>query len=506
VAITEVAKSDVATPAAFRTQSRLARNIAFLAGGQFATWGLSLLWTIFVPRALGPAGMGELTVAYAATGVISVLVSLGIGTLMVKEIARDRDKASWLVGTAIVVRTTFVVPAIVAVALFIHFGRFSNEQSIVLWLATASMILALFTGPFQAAFQALERMEYLAYADVLTKAVVSVAGIALVIVGFRVVGVMSLGLAMAVVVLAVNAWWSRDLFHIDWRPDRERVRFLIIDSLPYWTTGLVLTFYMWIDSVMLSVMSSAVVVGWYAVPTKLFTTLLFVPVILATAWLPRLSAAFRDGIDSLLKVGKPALELVLVLSLPVAAGIALVAGPLIRDIYGAQFAPSVSVLVILAFTLPPTYFNIMANQVLVATNRQLAWTKVMVGAAIVNPIANLFLIRYFQSSPLHNGAIGAALSLLATEVGMALVGMLLLPKILDWRSALRLVRAVIATLGMAAAVWAVSRFGLIVEIGVGAVGFGVLAILLRLLSADEIGVMRSAAERVIGRRLARGAR
>jgi O-antigen/teichoic acid export membrane protein len=492
---------DVSRPA-----SRLARNITFLAGGQLATWGLSLLWTIFVPRALGPRGLGELTIAYAVTGVVSVVISLGIGTLMVKEIARDHQKTPWLVGTAMLVRAAFVVPSIAVVGLYIHFARSGGEQALVLWLAAASMTLALFTGPFQAAFQGHERMEYLVYGDVLTKAVVSVASIALVLIGFGVVAVMAVGLVVAAMVMLLNAWWSRNMFGLDWHITRDRVRFLVIGSLPYWMTGLVLTFYLWVDSVMLSLMSSDVVVGWYAVPTKLFSTLLFVPVILATAWLPRLSAAFRDGVDPLRRVGKPALELVLVLSLPVAIGTAMIAKPLIADIYGAAFAPSVWVLIFLALTLPPTYFNIIANQVLIAANRQLDWTKVMVGAAVINPILNLFLIRYFQSSQLHNGAIGAAISLLATEVGMALVGLLLLPRILDSRSVLRLVRAVTATLGMAAAVWAANRFGLIIEIGVGAITFAVLALVLRLLTSDEIALLRATAERVAGRRFARGAR
>ena len=488
-----MATAEVTTGAslgAAKPRSVLARNIAFLAGGQLATWGLSLLWTIFVPRALGPRGLGELTVAYAATGVVSVVISLGIGTLMVKEIARDHQKTPLLVGTALLVRLAMVPPSLLAIGLYIHFVRFSDEQAVVIWLATASMLLALFTGPFQAAFQALERMEYLAYADVLTKAVVAIASIALVLTGFGVVAVMALALGMTAVSLGLNAWWSRDKFRVDWGFKSDRVRNLVVGSLPYWTTGLVLTFYMWIDSVMLSVMSSSVVVGWYAVPVKLFTTLLFVPVILATVWLPRLSRAFRDGVDPLTKTGRPALEIVLVLSLPVATGLALVARPLIDDIYGSLFAQSVPVLVILALTLPPTYFNIMVNQVLIATNRQLVWTKVMVAAAVINPVLNVFAIRYFQATQ-HNGAIGAAVCLLATEVGMAMVGLFLIPRILDSRSLVRIGRAVIATAGMALVVVLLARFGLIIETAAGAATFVALAIALRLLTAEEIALIRS---------------
>lgn len=457
-----------------------------------------MLWTIFVPRALGPAGLGELTIASAVTGLVAVVAGFGVGTLMVKEIARDHRQAAPLVGTALLVRAGLVVPAVAAVGLYILVVRSSGEQALVLWLAAGCMILGLFSQPFQSAFQGLERMEYLAYGDILTKAVMSVAGIALVIIGYRAVGIMAMILAISAVGLLLNVWWSRGTFGIEWRLDRDRIRFLVVGSLPYWTTGLVFTVYLWIDAVMLSAMSPGVVVGWYAGPTKIFATLLFVPAILSTALLPQLSAAFREGAYVLRNAAKPALELVLVLSLPIAAGAALVAQPFIEAIYGPSFAPSVWVLVILALTLPATYFDIIVNQVLVASNRQLAWTKVMVAAAIANPLLNLFLIRYFQEHQ-HNGAIGAALSLLTTEVGMAIVGLLLLPTVLDAGSVLRLVRAIMATAGMALVVWMLGGYGLIVETGAGAVSFAALAIVLRVLSREELTLLRRTVAKLVAR-------
>ncbi|MHB8612386.1 MAG: flippase [Candidatus Dormibacteraceae bacterium] len=502
------AASVSAAPAstALNGSSRLVRNLAFLAGGQVATWGLSLLWTIFVPRALGPRGLGELTIAYAATGVVSVVVSLGVGTLMVKEIARDRLKAPWMVGTAFFVRAGFVVPSVAAIALYIHIARFGGEQAVVIWMATASMILVMFTGPLQAVFQAVERMEFLAYADVLSKAVVTVLSIAVVLVGFGVVPVMAIALGMATVVLLLNLYWSRGKFGIDWHVDRAHIRYLVVESLPYWSTGLVLTIYMWIDSVMLGFMSSESVVGYYAAPTKLFSTLLFVPVILATAFLPRLSAAFRDGADALKKAGRPALELVIVLGLPIAVGVVLVAKPAINVIYGPAFGPSVPVLFILGLTLAPTYFNVMVNQLLVANNRQLVWTKVMVASAIVNPVLNFFLIRYFQTQQ-HNGAIGAALSLLATEVGMAVAGLVLLPPILGRQSLFRFLRTICATAGMALVVLSLRQnLGFILQMAAGGITFAALAVALRLLSSEELDLLRGAVSRVVGRSLKRAPR
>ncbi|MBO0685919.1 MAG: polysaccharide biosynthesis C-terminal domain-containing protein, partial [Candidatus Dormibacteraeota bacterium] len=226
-------------------------------------------------------------------------------------------------------------------------------------------------------------------------------------------------------------------------------------------------------------------VGWYNVPTKLFSTLLVVPSILSVAFFPRLSRAFRAGVTGLTAEARPALEIVLILSLPVAVGTALVARQLIWVLYGAPFLPAAPVLSILALCLPPTYLNMMANQVLIAANRQIVWTKVMVAAAVFNPLLNLELIRAGQSL-WGNGALGAALALLGTELGMAGAALVLMPRVLNRGSWLRLLRAAAATAGMAATVWFVSHRGLAVQVGAGVLVFAALGALFRVLTRGEL--------------------
>jgi O-antigen/teichoic acid export membrane protein len=498
MAVGAAATSAAPPPASSGASSGVGRNLAVLAGSQVVTWSLSLLWTVYVPRALGPHGMGELTIAYAVTGVVSVAAGLGIGTLMVREIARDHAKAPALIGSAVLVRCALILPSIGAVGLYIVISRAGAEQSLVLWLATGGMLVGLFTQPFMSTFQGLERMEYLAYTDVLTKAVASLAGIALVMIGFRVVGISATSLVIATIGLLLAVWWSRGKVAVGWRYDPAQIRFLIVGSLPFWTTGLVLTVYMWIDSVLLSLLSSDVAVGWYAVPTSVFATLMFVPGILSVAMLPRLSAAFGEGVDAMRKAAGPLLELAMMVSVPIAAGTALLAQPFIADVYGPQFGPSTWVLVVLAVMLPPTYFNVLANQVFIASNRQVVWTKVMVVAAVINPLLNLLLIRYFQHE-YNNGAIGAALSLLATEIGMALAALCLLPPMFDSETVMRFIKAAAATAGMALVMWPLKRYGLIVDGLAGMFAFACFGVALRLLNPEETALLRGAAARFIDR-------
>src|SRR5205807_1888928 len=174
-------------------------------------------------------------------------------------------------------------------------------------------------------------------------------------------------------------------FKIDWKIQPSDVWSLTVASLPYLGFALFFTFYLWIDSLMLSVMTPTQVLGWYGLPTKLFGTLMFIPVILSTAWLPRLAAAHGRGDDDLWEAARGPLQVVVALSLPVCVGVVLVASHLIDFLYGPDFAQAIPVMTVLALSVPPMYLNIMVNQVLVARRQQMLWTKAMALACVINP-------------------------------------------------------------------------------------------------------------------------
>jgi O-antigen/teichoic acid export membrane protein len=234
---------------------------------------------------------------------------------------------------------------------------------------------------------------------------------------------------------------------------------------------------------MLAAMTSTTVVGWYGGPVRLFGTLMFVPVILSMAWLPKLVSAFGEGPERLKLVAREPTEQIMILALPISVGAALIAGPLVALLYGAQFAPSAPVLVILALSVAPTYFNIVANQILIACNRQMTWTKALGAACLVNPLLNLVLIRDCQQR-FGNGAIGAALAFLATELLLAGIGLIIIHPFLHPQTISRLLRSAVATAGMGAVVYLLGPGGLLLQVLGGGVSFLALALLLRVAPLD----------------------
>jgi O-antigen/teichoic acid export membrane protein len=463
-----------------------------MATGQLITWTMTLLWTLVVPRSLGPSGMGTIMAAWSITGILGVVLGLGTRNYLVRESVVDPDAASKLVGTALVLRLV-LSPALLAGAfVYGEVVGWGQDAKTVLYLAAAATIFVQIAEPLQAAFQSLEQMQYLAYSDILSKSGQGLVGIGVVLLGAGTIGVTACWAVMTGLVVVLDLWWLRGRMRLDLHTNFRRMAHLARASLPYWAFGLFFMLYLWIDFVMLSLLTSAEVVGWYSVPTRLFQTMMFLPVVIATAWLPRFVRSFEESPKSLGEVARPPVELVLLLSLPIAALTIVAADPLIGLLYGSAYDNSVPVMMILGLCIPPMYLNIMLAQVLIAMNRQVLWTWVMAATTIVNPLFNLVLIPWTQHH-YGNGAIGAAISLLLTELVCIGAGYVLIGRLVFNFGSLK--RTVLGT-GIAAAMWAVGYelqqvAGWVPALIAAALTFPVLAAVVRLFTPEELALIRS---------------
>jgi PST family polysaccharide transporter len=372
----------------------------------------------------------------------------------------------------------------------------------VLYLAAAATIFVQIAEPLQAGFQATERMEYLAYSDVISKSGQGLVGIVVVLLGFGTIGVTACWALMTGIVVVLDLYWLHGLVRIDWRTNISRMLAVAKASVPYWAFGLFFMLYLWIDFVMLSLLTNTnnEVVGWYAVPTRLFQTLMFLPVAVATAWLPHFVRGFEESDGKLREAARQPVELVLLISLPIAALTAALADPVIHFLYGSAYAHSVPVLAILGLCIPPMYMNIMLSQVLIAMNRQTTWTWVMGVTTIINPLFNLALIPLTQHQ-YDNGAIGAAISLLLTELVVVGAGIWLIGRrVFDGgsvrRSALGLVAATAAGL---AAYLSQAMINWVAAAAIGVLIFAGAAALLRVFTPGEIELMRQGVQKVMRR-------
>jgi len=126
-----------------------------------------------------------------------------------------------------------------------------------------------------------------------------------------------------------------------------------------------------------------------------------------------------------------------------------------------------------------------------APDRQRAWALSGVAAAVLNPAVPLLLIPFFERR-LHNGAIGAAIVAVLTEVFMMVMGLRLLRGEVFDRSSVRFaLKCVAAALVMAAVVWLARGVFLPLTVALGAGVYFAASFALGTLSVHDVRRLRT---------------
>jgi O-antigen/teichoic acid export membrane protein len=480
----ESAGEQVETAPAESSRS-LRRNVAALGTGQMFTWIMTLGWTLVVPRLLGAGEMGMIVTGISVVTMLQIAMGAGTALYVTREIVITPERAARVVAGASLVRLALVPVFGAAIVLWAHFAHYGARQNEVLYLCGGATAVMLLGEPLLSYFQATERMHYMAISDGINKASQGLAGIALAVIGFGALGFAACWVATAAVVVVLGVRWTRRYINLQWRTTWQDLKDIARGSVKYWTGGLFFTIYAWIDTAMLSVMTNATVVGWYGVPMRLWGTFLIIPSIASRVFIPRLVQAAERSPAELKRIARAPIELVLVLSLPVATLIAAGAAPGVHLVYGPSFAHAVPVLILLGINLIPMYLNMMLGSVLVAAGRQGTWNWLFVGATIFNPAVNAVLIPLTQHQ-FGNGAIGAAIALALTEALIACAGFMIVGRGMIGLSSLgRVARMALACGGMLLVVHLLGSTGPIVAFLVGFVALCVLILALRVITDDE---------------------
>ena len=391
------------------TVQRIAKNTGVLLASQIASYILGFFFIMYTARYLGAAGFGILSFALAFTGIFGVFSDLGLRQLTVREVARDKSLAGKYLGNIAVMKLILVIITFGLIALFINLLGYPEQTITVVYLVALSVIFGAFSGMFYSIFQAYEKMEYQSLGQILSSALMLSGALFAISQGFSVVGFASIYFIVSAVVLVysfmVCVWkFALPKIELDWSFWKSTIKM----ALPFGLTGTFITIYLWIDSVMLSLMKGDAVVGWYNAAYRLVLVLLFIPVAFNSAVFPLMSRFYVSSKDSLKFMFEKHFKYMLIIGFPIGVGTTLLADRFILLIFGAEYTPSIIALQILVWAIVLIFARTAFERVLESANRQIIVTEVFGGCALLNVILNVILIPRYSY-------IGAAVATLITD-------------------------------------------------------------------------------------------
>lgn len=486
------------------TGTKVVKNASFLLISQVATWTFTLVLTVFLGRYLGAEQGGEYTIAYSIWTIVGVFITFGMDTLLTKEIARAPERTSELLGTSIVARVLLYICSWGIVALYIYLRQFSAHMTILIGIVGIAQLFMQLYAATQAAFQGLELMQYISISSIASRLANTVLGITVLVLGYGVYGYAIITIVTVLTGLLLQLFYMRRYYTFKLGFNRHEMWKIMRAGLPYLVSGLGLVAYGQVDVLIISSLVDTTQVGWYGYASRLFSTFMFFPVIFSAAVFPALTRTYTSASNSLPTIMRKSFDLMLVLSIPIGLGLLVVANQLAVLLYGPDLAQVGPILGLMGIVLIPTYQNILLGQFLTSTDRQNAWTIVIIVATVLTIPLDILLVPWCQRI-FGNGAMAGSLSFLITELGMVAVGIALLPKgSLSLANVGIGVRVLCAGLAMAAGAWWVRNLFIVVPVFVGAAIYIALILALRVLPSEDIALLKQFGQRGMQRLRRRG--
>ena len=178
--------------------------------------------------------------------------------------------------------------------------------------------------------------------------------------------------------------------------DPEVWRMLIRAGIPLMALTFFNLIYGTIDLPILDFISGDEPVGWLALAYRWVGIPLFMATAVVAAYFPRFSAHGKAQTEEFPRLVNRAIRLVLLVSVPAALGLALVADDLIATIYDVQYEPTVPLIQILALQIPIAALDTILATALIASDRHHKYLWVAASAAVLHPVACVVLIHWAE--------------------------------------------------------------------------------------------------------------
>ncbi len=392
-----------------KTARRITTNFLSLSIAELVSKLIQLVIFVYIARIFGKSEFGEFGFALAFSTIAVVLVDFGINTLLIREISKDKKNVNKYISNTLIIKLILSVIAFILSYLFLYFFDKNGSIITITFLMLLFIVLQSFTDLFYSVFRAFERMYY----DALIKIVRMLLLLLLIFIfisrGASLTIVTSMFPITEVIVLLLSYIIYRINFaKLSLKLDLEFEKELIKKSSFFALSILFGSVLLYIDTIILENMRGSTEVGIYAAAYNLLLGITFIPLMFSNAIFPVFSRYFMKD-KSLLKFAyKKSFQYMLMLGLPITAGIFMYARNIVLLIYGLEYAESIVAIKILCLFVFLRFINITSGTLLSSIDRQGARVFGQGVVAFINIVLNLILIPKY-------GFIGAGIATITSE-------------------------------------------------------------------------------------------
>lgn len=403
------------TPTARDRSVTILKNASIVTLGSIALKLINFIYNVAVVRQLGDAGYGQFATVVNFVGLFAIFAELGISQYVMREVARWPEKSNQLFWNLVSIRLVLAGVGVIGITLAGMAYGYPPEIVAGITLYAFTFAWAALQAPVEAILTANEKFNYVTIMSIIGQISTITLGAFVLYNDWGFMALIGVGLLAMAPPTFLGIWAVRRhrllkrplvLTPRDWPA-------MIRKGLPFGFISLSLTIAFTVDSVMLSRVEPAEVVGWYNAAYNLARSLLFFFSGVSVAMVPTLSRAYLHDTALVHRWYYRSVKIIMLMGLPIAVGGTLVALPLLTFLYGEQYLPAVLAFQIIVWDVPLLLFTSFCGNMTTVIGAERSAARIYFTAAMANVILNLLLIPRFS---LYGAAVATLLTDLAAGV------------------------------------------------------------------------------------------
>jgi O-antigen/teichoic acid export membrane protein len=405
---------------------RLFQNFGFLTLGKTLGDVFNFLLFVVLSRSFGHEGIGQYSFATGFTGCFTVLAAFGFYDLSIKELSRSSGSLGVSYSPVIMLRLVLSVAVFGILLLILPFIPFSYDTKLIVSLIGANQLILLLAEAPLAAFIAREDTHIAGMIDMSLKAAATLAVCIVALAkGSLVAAITVLPVATAGPGLIAYIVMARKYGRPQLALSLSRLGQTLRQALPYGLSDILMQISTRMDVVLVGFFLGTTAAGIYHVAYRFIFLLRPIPQLAAVSLFPLASRLHQHATQDLESLYHKSINLVILVALPGAAGLWLIAPDLIQLIFGEQFIESTPILRLLAWSFLCIFLSQFLGVFLMSCDRQGARAQGYWLGACISVFGNLTLIPLL-------GLKGAAVTVLISETLLMVFLAVQLRAILGW--------------------------------------------------------------------------
>jgi polysaccharide transporter, PST family len=398
---------------------KILSNTGWMISEKIIRMSVGIYVTVWVARYLGPEVFGLFSFILAISALFSMLSTLGIEQIVVRDFVRKPEKSNEILGTAFMLKFMGAFLSLIFSVTTIYYFREGDSLTVLMvGIVSAATVFQSF-DVIDLNFKARVEARYPSIAKSIAFLLMSLLKVLLIIINapliafaWAVFGEVALSAVFLVIAYKIKGFKIKG-----WQFRVVRAKKLLVECWPLAISGVAVMIYMKIDQVMLGQLVGDRAVGLYSAAIKLSEVWYIVPVAIMNSAAPAITRSFSSDLNQYHARLQKLFNLTTLIAFMLAVPTTILSSHIIEIIYGKEFLSSSPILAIHIWGSIFVGWGLIKELLLVTEGLVKVTLITTVTGAAFNIILNLILIPMFQGqgaaiATLFSQLISASLTLL----------------------------------------------------------------------------------------------